>query len=743
LIPHGGGGASEQRLAAGMFDATPQNIVVRADGSHALFDIEWKMTGGVEPAYLVFRGLLRTIASITRFGRPGRAGALTRKDFIIGAMRAAGLDVAENDFLRYSQIEHQIQQEVCGFAFPQSHAEWHSWPLPMESLPTLSEQLSQVNELRSLVAIHEQQIADRDKQIADRDKQITDRDKQIADRDKQIAYLAACAQVLQQRLNDIEHSASWILTLPLRVTVRVSVRILCLCSLAARWLADLPANVRIWSKLPIWFHRNVLRHGGYRRMFDECAASLRREGLLGSVRPGLAGLRRLARSPLDQIETLFTSENGYVFFSGNTRSFVDVKSPLRVWSGGACFELLDAVLLRHTRPDLIRLTANGPHECGFIGIGRWGNLGTPVVDRIELGTEQFRVCAKTPRINLPTILLLPHVLECVSVAFDYDTATNIQHAMKLYPALHGMWRSYLDHVEYNCILDLKKVRNPEFSLIIVLYKNYDFLMAQLHCLAPVFATRCGEVVLIGNELENHEALRLKIMAFGDMHDVAMSLYCSNINSGFAHANNFAASVARSEQLFFMNPDIFPMGNQEDRWTSFFDPVELNVLRGATLYYGNGALMHAGMYGVTEVMSTPVTGEVVDVCRVEHYGKGIAGHPKKTDADPGDAEQLPCRPNLMVSAALWGIRKATYKRLNGLSIDYIFAYYEDADFCLRFLDSGGKIELSKESAFYHFEGIGSTVSGRSKSILWVNRYLFSKSFAKHPSMLSLEEDLDAI
>lgn len=93
-------------------DAVPQNIVVRSDGTPQLIDVEWEMEGGVELGHLMMRALLLLMAAASPF-YPS-AASFSRKEFTLGLLASAGLDITLEDCERFIAIEAVFQEKVTG-----------------------------------------------------------------------------------------------------------------------------------------------------------------------------------------------------------------------------------------------------------------------------------------------------------------------------------------------------------------------------------------------------------------------------------------------------------------------------------------------------------------------------------------------------------------------------------------------------------------------------------------------------
>ena len=86
-----------------------------------------------------------------------------------------------------------------------------------------------------------------------------------------------------------------------------------------------------------------------------------------------------------------------------------------------------------------------------------------------------------------------------------------------------------------------------------------------------------------------------------------------------------------------------------------------------------------------------------------------------------------------------IRKSTFEAAGGLPDDYVFAYYEDADFCMEFLSNGGEIVIDKESRWLHLEGVGKAKPPAVRTFMWLNRARFTNRFEQSELLVEPEDD----
>jgi GT2 family glycosyltransferase len=168
----------------------------------------------------------------------------------------------------------------------------------------------------------------------------------------------------------------------------------------------------------------------------------------------------------------------------------------------------------------------------------------------------------------------------------------------------------------------------------------------------------------------------------------------------------------------VNPDIFPTPGLEAQLGALLNvALPQGTLLGTQMNYGNGALMHDGMYIAESATFDEETRTASSLLRVEHFGKD--------SVLPGRDLKPRVRSVPAVSGAFWLIQQETLLKFGGLSTDYFFAHYEDADFCLRMWDQGGRVRVFAPAVLMHHEGVGTHGSPVGLSTRWLNRCVFSE------------------
>lgn len=403
--------------------------------------------------------------------------------------------------------------------------------------------------------------------------------------------------------------------------------------------------------------------------------------------------------------------------------------------------VIDADSLRwYNRPDVNALTGD-TGDAGFVAVLRLPDI---------VLHPRVRVCVNDRIVRQETVMrwtsanrFLDQALAAVSMLADQPIGRTLDHARKMSRPFRQIWMDTASDMSFTLAFDTRKNAAVDRSIIIVLYRKAPMLLTQLETLAAYLEQTATEIVLVANDMINPYPLVEDLTAFCQLHDVQISLHLCSGNSGFAIANNHGAEIARGRTLILMNPDIFPAERAPKQSLDFLSRDPGRALHGTLLYYGDGMLMHSGMYTTADRVYDPHGASTSEVLRVEHFGKGLMHRiddPQETLA--GVMAPVRAAPAL-ATAALWKISKAQFEEFEGLSLDYIYAYYEDADFCLRFLEAGESIVIDDSSRWFHLEGVGKTQAPHVRSFMWLNRTTYSERFADSPFVADRSVDLTAL
>lgn len=443
-----------------------------------------------------------------------------------------------------------------------------------------------------------------------------------------------------------------------------------------------------------------------------------------------------------RVETVLLSEEGHLFLSGwaDRRMVETVAVTLIV--GYMMYELGPQDLCWYHRQDVADVTGDHERPSGYLLLLKIPEFRMHSEVMVLINGKKYYESEAMRWMSVPGFM--SEALASAAVLADRPVGATLPLAHRMAPGFAEVWQSYLDGLGFNCLYQAGADRAVDRSIIITLYRDTAMLLSQLESLAPALHGQPVEVILVINDYRGDPAQLVQDMAaFGQLHDVALSVYLCSGNSGFSRGNNYGAEVARGEVLILMNPDIFPPEGQEAQAFAFLEGDPGEGVDGALLYYGDGALMHSGMYTTADMAVDMHQRSAEPVLRVEHYGKGLSLHVEDDAAAHEAALRDVPEEGLLVTAALWRIRKSVYQEMGGLSTDYIIAYYEDADFCLRMLQAHRPVRLDRGSRWIHMEGVGKPKPPTLRTVMWLNRALYSRRFVGSDLVAPAATDLSKL
>ena len=232
----------------------------------------------------------------------------------------------------------------------------------------------------------------------------------------------------------------------------------------------------------------------------------------------------------------------------------------------------------------------------------------------------------------------------------------------------------------------QSLARPKASVVIPLYRVYDFLRVQVAAFAgdPWF-TENVELIYVLDSPE-HEAEVAHLL--GGLHlayGLPMQLVAMRRNGGFSAACNAGAAVARGEVLALVNSDVIPTGSG---WLEgLIARLDRRARVGAVgpkMLYDDNSLQHAGLFFKRDSKGTWLN---------HHYFKGMPGN-----YAPANIE----RPVPGVTGACIVMARDLYEELGGFDESYVIGDYEDSDLCLKIRRAGFGILYVPDVALYHLE-----------------------------------------
>lgn len=448
---------------------------------------------------------------------------------------------------------------------------------------------------------------------------------------------------------------------------------------------------------------------------------------------GCVERRGIRLSDYIYVESILCSDRGDFLIMGwaDPRIFRSLEIAVQV--GYVRYRFPDAEPCWYDRPDVNAVLGGRDRPAGFAVLVRADETDFLIHSALAVTINGVPVYQQNVARWLSSEQFLIDAMSACATLADRPIGETLASGKTLHRQLLPVWNRVVDGMKFSKVLAVNDDRKVRSSIVITIYRRADMLLMQLSELAAFLERAAVELVIVLNDVANAAVLVEEVLAFCQIHPISISVYNCSGNSGFSAANNFGASVARGGILVFMNPDIFPPEDNAEGALGFLLSDPGDGLHGALLYYGDGLLMHSGMYVVRDLIFH-AGGETGNALRVEHFGKGLTA---TIDADrqtlhravSGIPEQI-CIP----SAALWKIRKKQFLKMGGLSTDYIYAYYEDAAFGLDALREGVPVAIDTSARWIHLEGVGKSMPPHVRTFMWLNRSHFSEKYAGTPQVV---------
>ncbi|MCP5361884.1 MAG: glycosyltransferase [Hyphomicrobiales bacterium] len=232
---------------------------------------------------------------------------------------------------------------------------------------------------------------------------------------------------------------------------------------------------------------------------------------------------------------------------------------------------------------------------------------------------------------------------------------------------------------------------PEVSVIIPLYRNLDYLRAQVaHFSNDAFMKQC-QILYVLDSPEQEEALTTLLKDLSLLYRLPLELAVMQRNYGYAMACNAGAALSRAWHLLFLNSDTLPIQyGWLERMHDFYQQHDKIGALGTKLLYEDGAIQHAGMY------FTPAQGGKYQdrtFTLNKHYYKGYpASYPAAAESRPVPA----------VTGACLMIERTRFVEAGKFPADYVIGDFEDSHLCLSCSRKGYQNYYFADVELLHFE-----------------------------------------
>lgn len=232
------------------------------------------------------------------------------------------------------------------------------------------------------------------------------------------------------------------------------------------------------------------------------------------------------------------------------------------------------------------------------------------------------------------------------------------------------------------------VRNPTVSLIVPLYKVFEFVKAQLAAFSTDgWLSENAEVIFVLDSPKQVTHVEDILGGFHLLYGLPVRLVVMERNGGYALACNAGAAQARGRYLAMINSDVVPLetGWLEQLCACLMMDEQVGAV-GAKLLYADNAIQHAGLKFIQDEKGRWFN---------HHYYKGF---PRQFPL-AGTSREVPG-----VTGACLILAKDDFDEVGGFSTDYIVGDYEDSDLCLKIRKLNRKIYYLSDAELYHFERV---------------------------------------
>jgi len=241
----------------------------------------------------------------------------------------------------------------------------------------------------------------------------------------------------------------------------------------------------------------------------------------------------------------------------------------------------------------------------------------------------------------------------------------------------------------------KQRKRPLFSVIIVNYNVREFLQHALMSVQKAMKGLRGEIIVVDNASDDGsvEMVRRRFPS--------VRLIASDVNLGFAKANNLAIRTSAGKYLLLLNPDTVV---QEDTFTTllkFFDENADVGLAGCKILNPDGSfqLSCRRSFPTPWVAFTKISGLSSLFPKSRLFGRYNLTYLSEDESYEIDA----------VSGSFMMLRREVIEQVGGLDEEY-FMYGEDLDWCYRIQQAGWKIYYVPTTKIIHYKGESTRRSG---------------------------------
>lgn len=248
----------------------------------------------------------------------------------------------------------------------------------------------------------------------------------------------------------------------------------------------------------------------------------------------------------------------------------------------------------------------------------------------------------------------------------------------------------------------------DLSIIIV---NWNSTECLLDCLASIEKTTRDigyEIIVVDNASVN-EPLHLITDRFP-----SVQLIRSDLNLGFAKANNLGSNFAFGKHILFLNPDTLILGNSISLMVRLIDADPKIGILGCRLLNSDLSLQISAIQPFPTILNQLLTLDWLKRRwpRLPMWGmRALLSDESSSVHEAG-----------VVSGACLMIKKDIFKRVGGFSSEY-FLYAEEMDLCRKVTDSGWRVSRAGNAKVIHLGGQSTKKRGSTFSHVVMRESVF--------------------
>ncbi len=226
---------------------------------------------------------------------------------------------------------------------------------------------------------------------------------------------------------------------------------------------------------------------------------------------------------------------------------------------------------------------------------------------------------------------------------------------------------------------------PNLTIIIVSYQTREMTLACIRSVIAETSATSYELIILDNASTDGSAAAIR-SNFPDIMVIA-----SDVNLGFARANNVAAARARGQRLLLLNPDTVVLDHAIDRLQTFASAHPTCGIWGGRTVFADGTLNPASCWRRATLWSI--------LCRALGLARFHASPLLNWEAYGGWARDSERQVDV-VTGCFFLIDRALWERCGGFDPAF-FMYGEEADLCLRAHRLGARPMITPDATIIHY------------------------------------------